>query len=74
MSFHEYLALASTIVSSLDGDTKITLLTGKDFWTTVPLPDHDVPSFVMADGPHGLRHQDGSGDHAGLGGAQPATC
>ncbi|WP_291379298.1 glycoside hydrolase family 3 C-terminal domain-containing protein [Demequina sp.] len=74
MSFHGYLALASTVVSSLDGDTKIALLTGKDFWTTMPLPDHDVPSFVMADGPHGLRHQGRGSDHVGLGESLPATC
>ncbi len=74
MSFHAYLAQASTIVASLDGNTKIALLTGRDFWTTTPLPDHAVPSFVMSDGPHGLRHQDGSAGNLGLGGSLPATC
>lgn len=74
MSFHAHLALAASIVSSLDGNTKITLLAGRDFWTTTPLPDHGVPSFVMSDGPHGLRHQDGSADNLGLGGSLPATC
>jgi beta-glucosidase len=28
----------------------------------------------MSDGPHGLRHQDGSADHIGLAGSLPATC
>ena len=65
MSFHAYLAQASTIVASLDGNTKIALLTGRDFWTTTPLPDHAVPSFVMSDGPHGVRHQDGSAGNLG---------
>ena len=42
MSFYTYLALAAPIVSSLDGNTKIALLAGRDFWTTTPLPDHGL--------------------------------
>ncbi len=74
MSFHTYLALAAPIVSSLDGRIKIAMLAGRDFWTTMPLPDHGVASLAMSDGPHGLRHQDGNSDSMGLGGSLPATC
>ena len=33
-----------------------------------------IPSFVMSDGPHGVRRQLGEGDHLGLGASKPATC
>ncbi len=74
MSQHPYLARAASIVSALDGDTKVALLSGQDFWTTTELDDHGVPSIVMADGPHGLRFQGADTDSVGLAPSLPATC
>ncbi len=34
---------------------KISLLTGKDVWNTVPIERLGIPSIVMTDGPHGVR-------------------
>lgn len=68
------MARASSIVSALDGSTKVALLSGQDFWTTLPLDDHGVPSIVMADGPHGLRFQGGDAGSVGLAPSLPATC
>ncbi len=53
---------------------KAALLSGKNVWESRDLPRHDVPSFFMADGPHGVRKQVGSGDHLGLNASEPATC
>jgi len=34
---------------------KCRLLSGKDNWATVPLPEQGLASVVMTDGPHGVR-------------------
>jgi len=34
---------------------KVTLLSGKDNWRTVPVPRLNIPSITMTDGPHGVR-------------------
>ncbi|KAJ5953684.1 hypothetical protein N7454_000580 [Penicillium verhagenii] len=34
---------------------KSNLLAGHDFWHTTPLPDYNVPSIRMSDGPNGIR-------------------
>ncbi|WP_062465220.1 glycoside hydrolase family 3 C-terminal domain-containing protein [Demequina soli] len=67
-------AKAEQIVSTLTTDEKIRLVSGKDAWTTEPLPDHGVPSIMLTDGPHGVRKQTGSTDHLGINASVPATC
>lgn len=51
-----------------------SLLSGSSEWDSRPLPGRAVPSFVMSDGPHGVRRQLGSGDHLGIAASEPATC
>ena len=51
---------------------KARLTSGHDTWTSSAAPG--VPSFRMADGPHGLRVHADRGDHLGLQGSLPATC
>jgi hypothetical protein len=34
---------------------QISLLSGNDFWRTVPLPNHGIPSIKTTDGPNGAR-------------------
>lgn len=51
-----------------------SLLSGSSEWDSRPLPARGIPSFVMSDGPHGVRRQLGSGDHLGIAAAEPATC
>ena len=65
---------ATSIVAKLGLVIKVRLLSGRDFWTTEGLPEHDVPSVMMTDGPHGLRKQDSSGDNVGMFASAPATC
>lgn len=50
------------------------LLSGKTEWDSRELPARAIPSFVMSDGPHGVRRQLGSGDHLGIAASEPATC
>lgn len=53
---------------------KAAMLSGASEWDSRGNSRADIPSFVMSDGPHGVRRQLGSGDHLGLGASKPATC
>jgi beta-glucosidase len=65
---------AAEIVRTLSLAEKTALLSGLDTWRTVPVPSADVPSVLMADGPHGLRRPVSPADVTGLGPSAPATC
>ncbi|WP_344248782.1 glycoside hydrolase family 3 C-terminal domain-containing protein [Isoptericola hypogeus] len=65
------------VLAELTLAEKASLLSGLDFWHTQPVERDGetlVPSVMVTDGPHGLRKQDESADHLGLGGSVPATC
>ncbi|MBP3521516.1 MAG: glycoside hydrolase family 3 protein, partial [Oscillospiraceae bacterium] len=53
---------------------KIRLCSGADFWHTKAMPKYGILSFSMADGPHGLRWQNGKTDMLGINNSLPATC
>jgi beta-glucosidase len=53
---------------------KAALLSGASEWDSRGNDSAGISSFVMSDGPHGVRRQLGSGDHLGLGESVPATC
>lgn len=50
------------------------MLSGASEWDSRGNERASIPSFVMSDGPHGVRRQLGAGDHLGLGQSKPATC
>ncbi|MCF0228242.1 MAG: glycoside hydrolase family 3 C-terminal domain-containing protein [Parasporobacterium sp.] len=62
------------IISKLSRRQKANLLTGKDFWSTLPIENAGIPSAYLADGPHGIRKQAAASDHLGLNASIPATC
>ncbi|KAJ4361538.1 hypothetical protein N0V95_001790 [Ascochyta clinopodiicola] len=49
------------ILASLTLEEKVSLLAGKDFWETVPIPDKGVPAIKTSDGPNGARGEVFSG-------------
>ena len=53
---------------------KAAMLSGGSEWDSRGNEKAGTPSFVMSDGPHGVRRQLGEGDHLGLGASKPATC
>lgn len=53
---------------------KAAMLSGGSEWDSRGNDRAGIPSFVMSDGPHGVRRQLGEGDHLGLGASKPATC
>ena len=50
------------------------LLSGASAWDSRAIPAAHVPSFVMSDGPHGVRRQLGDADYLGIAQAEKATC
>jgi len=43
------------LLGSLTLEEKVSLLSGRDTWCTVPIERLGIPSLVMTDGPHGVR-------------------
>lgn len=43
------------LIGKLTLEEKISLLSGRDLWHTVPVERLGIPSIVMTDGPHGVR-------------------
>ncbi|HEY8720786.1 beta-glucosidase family protein [Pengzhenrongella sp.] len=43
------------LLAQLDLEEKVELLTGFDFWTTVPIPKIGLRAMVLSDGPAGVR-------------------
>ena len=62
------------LLAELTLEEKAALVSGRDFWHTVPVDRLGIPSIMCADGPHGLRAQMEGHDHGGLLGSVPATC
>ena len=50
---------------------KAAMLSGGSEWDSRGNEKAGIPSFVMSDGPHGVRRQLGEGDHLGLGASKP---
>ncbi len=61
-------------LSKMTLEEKIALCSGKSFWQTKDYPQYGIPSLVLCDGPHGLRKQEGTGDHLGLNASKKSTC
>lgn len=67
------MARIDQLLKELTLEEKASLCSGKDFWTTKAVERLGIPSWMMTDGPHGLRKQPSGGDAGVLGGI-PATC
>lgn len=63
-----------SIIEQLTLEEKAALMAGKSVWETKDYPEKGVPSIFLSDGPHGIRKQEGEGDHLGLNASIPATC
>ena len=62
------------LVAQMTLEEKASLCSGSDFWHTQPIERLGIPAVMMSDGPHGLRKQEGEGDHLGLNESIKAVC
>lgn len=62
------------LVSQMTLEEKASMLSGLDFWHTKPIERLGVPSFMVSDGPHGLRKQSETADHLGINDSIEAVC
>lgn len=62
------------IIKKMSLEDKVKLCSGANFWDTEEMKEYGIESISMSDGPHGLRKQEGQGDHLGINDSIPATC
>lgn len=61
-------------LQQLSLEQKAALLTGISQWETQGYEHARIPSFVMSDGPHGVRRQADTDDHINLDESKTSTC
>src|SRR5690625_7795564 len=54
------------LLSAMTLEEKASLCSGLDFWHLEGIEHLNIPSIMVADGPHGLRKQEDSSDHLGI--------
>lgn len=57
---------AQELLKQMTLEEKAAFCSGRDFWHTKGVDRLGIPSVMMCDGPHGLRKQEGEGDHLGI--------
>lgn len=62
------------LVAKMTLEEKAGMCSGSDFWHTEGVERLGIPKMMVTDGPHGLRKQDGEGDHLGLNDSVKAVC
>ncbi len=69
-----YAKKAQELLAAMTLEEKASLCSGLDFWHTKPIERINLPSAMMADGPHGLRKEDDNDDSIAMKRSFPATC
>ena len=68
------LGVSAAGLPSLTLEEKCSLLSGGSQFTSKAIPRLGIPALYLADGPSGVRKQEGPSDHLGLNPSLPATC
>lgn len=62
------------ILEKMSLEQKVSFVSGADFWHTKDFEELGLPRVMMCDGPHGLRKQEGTGDHLGINKSIETVC
>ncbi len=62
------------LIDKMTLEEKVALGSGATFWKTKAFAQYGIPALFSSDSPHGLRKQEGDGDHLGLGASIGTTC
>ena len=62
------------LIKKMTLEEKASLMSGRDFFSTKAVENHNIPSIFLSDGPHGIRKQAAAADNIGLNPSLPATC
>ena len=62
------------LIAQMTLEEKAGLCSGADFWHTKGVERLGIPRTMVSDGPHGLRKQEGEGDHLGITDSIKAVC
>ncbi|MBO4337203.1 MAG: glycoside hydrolase family 3 protein, partial [Lachnospiraceae bacterium] len=62
------------LIGQMTLEEKAGMCSGEEFWFTKTIERLGVPVSMVSDGPHGLRKQDGVGDHIGVNDSITAVC
>ena len=65
---------AKELLNAMTLEEKAAFVSGRDFWKTKAIDRLGIPSVMMCDGPHGLRKQEGEGDHLGINESIKTVC
>ncbi|MCD8511307.1 MAG: glycoside hydrolase family 3 C-terminal domain-containing protein [Bacillus sp. (in: Bacteria)] len=66
--------MVNDVLRQMTLEEKASLCSGKDFWHLKAINRLNIPSVMLADGPHGLRKQSEGADHLGIHDIVPSTC
>ncbi len=65
---------AKIVLATLSLEEKAALCDGADFWHLKGFEEHEIPSIMVCDGPHGLRKKDYNSSGSSLNNSVPAIC
>ena len=71
---NKYQEQIKELMKELTLEEKVSLLSGKDFWSTKPIYRLKIDSLYLTDGPHGVRKQSTESDELSLQNSTSATC
>lgn len=74
MNDNKYSQKIKELMKEMTLEEKVSLLSGKDFWSTKAIERLKIDSVYLTDGPHGVRKQSTESDELSLQKSVSSTC